>query len=68
MTNKVNGLPHDQFVAIWNASESLDEVVAKIQAIVGLPAPRWAVIARAAGCRKEELKQFPETTRSKVAG
>ena len=36
MTEKVGSLPEDRFVALWNASESLDEAVGRV---------------RAAGCR-----------------
>lgn len=69
MTNKVNALPQSQFVAIWNNAGSLDEAIAQIQVLAGLPCPRWAVIARALTYRKDgiELKRFPEPS-TKVAG
>jgi hypothetical protein len=59
MTQRVESVPRDEFVAIWNAAWSLDDVVAGVQDRVG-PVPRWAVLARAAALRKEgaELKRF----------
>jgi hypothetical protein len=61
MTEKVGALPDDQFIALWNASESLDEAVGRMRAMVGLPCPRWAVKARAVACREggAVMKQFP---------
>jgi hypothetical protein len=61
MTEKVSSLPTERFVFLWNSSSSLDEVVEKVRAVVGLPCPRWAVMARAAACRSEgaSLKRFP---------
>lgn len=63
MTNKLNAMPQDQFVALWNAAESFDEAVAKIQALVGRPCPRWAVMVRSAVCRQDgiPMKRFEET-------
>jgi hypothetical protein len=63
MTERLDEVPTNEFVAIWNAAWSLDDVVAGVQDRVG-PVPRWAVIARAAALRKEgaDLKRF--TTRS----
>jgi hypothetical protein len=63
MTQRVEAVPRDEFVAIWNAAWSLDDVVAGVQDRVG-PVPRWAVLARAAALRREgvDLKRF--TTRA----
>jgi hypothetical protein len=59
MTERVDAVPTDEFVTIWNAAWSLDDVVAGVQDRVG-PVPRWAVLARAAALRQEgaELKRF----------
>jgi hypothetical protein len=59
MTERVNAVPTDEFIALWNAAWSLDDVVAGVQDRVG-PVPRWAVMARAAALCKEgaELKRF----------
>ena len=59
MTERVYAVPRDEFVALWNAAWSLDDVVAGVQDRVG-PVPRWLVLARAAALRKEgaELKRF----------
>lgn len=46
-------VPQDQFVAAWNASESLDDAAAKIKELAGGQVPRWAVLARANSLRKE---------------
>lgn len=65
MTEKVGSLSADRFVALWNASESLDEAVGRVRAAVGLPCPRWAVMARAMACREggAVMKQFPNPAR-----
>ncbi|HJZ54701.1 MAG TPA: hypothetical protein VKE74_07060 [Gemmataceae bacterium] len=59
MTNKLSTLPRNQFVALWNAAVTLDDVVTKVCELVGR-VPRWAVLARAAACRKAgaEMKKF----------
>jgi hypothetical protein len=61
MGDRVLQMPRDQFVAAWNASTTLDEAAARIRALVGGAAPRWAVLARALALRKEgvELKPLP---------
>jgi hypothetical protein len=53
MTEKIGAMPADQFVDLWNSSASLDEAVEKVQSVVGLPRPRWAVMARAVAYRNE---------------
>jgi hypothetical protein len=52
MTERLLGVPRAEFIALWNAAWSLDDVVAGVQDRVG-PVPRWAVMARAAALRKE---------------
>jgi hypothetical protein len=59
MCDRVWLVPHDQFVAAWNGSESLDEAAAKVKALAGGPTPRWAVMARAAAMRKEGVTLRP---------
>jgi len=63
MGDKVWQLPKEQFIAIWNASETLTEAAKRIKQTVSGPAPRWAVIARAGQLRHEgiELKPLPTT-------
>jgi hypothetical protein len=58
-TERVYAMPSEEFMALWNAGWSLDDVVAGVQDRVG-PVPRWAVLTRAAGLRQEgvELKRF----------
>jgi hypothetical protein len=51
MTERVGAMPRDQFVALWNSLSCLDEAVARVRAVVELPCPRWAVLARALACR-----------------
>lgn len=51
MTDKVNSLPADRFVALWNAAGSLAEATEAVRAVVGPPCPRWAVLARATALR-----------------
>ncbi|VTS00581.1 unnamed protein product [Gemmata massiliana] len=53
MGEKVWQVPREEFIALWNAAGSLDEVAAQILARVGPRAPRWAVIARAAELRRD---------------
>jgi hypothetical protein len=69
MTGKLNALPHEQFILIWNSSSTLDAAVGRIQSLVGKPCPRWAVMARALACRKDgvELKRFEEMARQPAA-
>jgi len=59
MTDRVEAVPRDEFVALWNAAWSVDEVVAEVRERVG-QVPKWAVLARAAALRREgaELKRF----------
>ena len=59
MTDRVELLPADEFVALWNRAWSIEEVVAEVCERVG-HVPKWAVLARAAALRKEgvELKRF----------
>lgn len=54
------------FIALWNAAETTDEVVARVVARVGR-VPRWAVVARGVALRRggNVLKTFgpaPPTT------
>jgi hypothetical protein len=60
MIDELTALPRDEFAAPWNGSGTLDEAAGKVRDWVG-PVPRWAVLAKAAACRKEgaELKRFP---------
>lgn len=60
MGDRVFNLSQDEFVAIWNSSESLAEAAARVKQAVGGIAPRWAVMARADKLRSEgvELKEL----------
>ena len=60
MEMKVDRVPADEFVGLWNTSHSLDAVVERVRQLIG-PTPRWAVLARAAAIRKAgaDLKRFP---------
>jgi hypothetical protein len=59
MTERLERVPADQFVALWNGAWSVDDVVGGVVVLVG-PVPRWAVMARAAALRKggADLKRF----------
>jgi hypothetical protein len=59
MTERLDGVPKTELIALWNPAWSLDDVVAGVQDRVG-PVPRWMVMARAAVLHKEraELKRF----------
>jgi hypothetical protein len=63
MVNRALQVPKDQFAAVWNGSQSLDDVAAKLRELVNGAVPRWAVIARANSVRKEgiELKPLSNT-------
>jgi hypothetical protein len=66
MWDRVWQLPRDQFVAIWNAADSLTQAAERVKAAVGGPAPRWAVLARAGQLRTEgvELKLLPSVPKA----
>ncbi|AMV24020.1 hypothetical protein VT84_06465 [Gemmata sp. SH-PL17] len=53
MGEKVRQVPREEFIALWNAAGSLDEVAAQILARVGPRVPRWVVMARAAELRRD---------------
>ncbi len=59
-------VPADQFVAAWNSAATLDEAASAIRALADGPVPRWAVMARAAGLRRDgvELKPLVPTART----
>jgi hypothetical protein len=61
MTARLDALPQEVFVRLWNGAASLDEVVAAVKAAAGGPVPRWAVRARALALQRRgiELKSFP---------
>ncbi len=52
-------VPEDQFVAAWNAAATLDEAAAAIRTLAGGVVPRWAVMARAAGLRRDGVRLKP---------
>src|SRR5436190_754182 len=52
MTEKVALLPKAQFVSLWNAAWSVDEVVAVVAEPVA-HVPKWEVLARAAALRSD---------------
>jgi hypothetical protein len=52
-------VPQDQFVAAWNAAATLDEAAGAIRALAGGTVPRWAVMARAAGLRRDGIELKP---------
>ena len=66
MGDRVGQVPRDQFVAAWNGSGSLDEAAARVKALAGGRAPRWAVTARAASLRKDGVGLKPLAPASKA--
>jgi hypothetical protein len=52
-------VPQEAFVAAWNAAATLDEVVAVIRTLAAGVVPRWAVMARAAGLRRDGVALKP---------
>jgi hypothetical protein len=66
MTTDVDRLTADEFAAIWNRAETLDDAIATIRRAAGRTVPRWAVLARALADRRRgaELKRFPDPTAS----
>lgn len=66
MTDRVSQLPQEQFVAAWNASESLAEAASRVKELAGGNVPRWAVLARAAALRKAGVKLKPLPTAARV--
>lgn len=52
MGDKIWHVDDARFVALWNAAGSVDEAVAGVRAVVGAPAPRWAVLARVMELRR----------------
>lgn len=65
--DRVWDVPQDQFVAAWNAAATLDEAAAAIRALVGGPAPRWAVMARASALRADGVPLKPLPTGARPA-
>lgn len=61
MGERVWDVPVERFVDVWNASDSLDAVAARLRELAGGAVPRWSVMARAAALRKDghELKPLP---------
>jgi len=61
MGERVWDVPVARFVDVWNASDSLDAVAARLRELAGGAVPRWSVMARAAALRKDghELKPLP---------
>ena len=57
--DRVNQLSGDEFMAMWNGSDNLDEVVEKVVERVG-KVPRWAVLVKATALRKagNSMKSF----------
>ena len=53
MGDRVWLISRDQFVAVWNASDSRDQAASKVREIVGGASPRWALLARAGTLRVE---------------
>lgn len=53
-------VPQDQFVAAWNASESLADAANHVKELARGQVPQWAVLARALSLRKDgvEMKTF----------
>jgi hypothetical protein len=62
--DRVWQVPRDQFVAAWGAAATLDEAAVAVRVLAGGPAPRWALIARAAELRADgvALKPLPTGT------
>jgi hypothetical protein len=59
MVNRALQVPKDQFAAVWNESETLDDAAAKVRELVKGAVPRWAVMARANSLRKEGIEMKP---------
>ena len=57
--DRVNELSKEEFMTLWNGSDSLVEVVEKVVNRVG-KVPRWAVLAKATALRKagNSMKSF----------
>lgn len=54
----------EEFVAAWNAADTLAVVAERARELACGPFPRWAVLARAVALRAagRDLKQFPDET------
>ncbi len=59
MGDRVWQVPQEQFVAVWNGSESLGEASARIKEMVGGNAPGWALLQRALELRKADIEMKP---------
>ena len=70
MGDRVWRVPQDQFVAVWNAAESLAEAAARLKELAGGNVPRWAAMARATSLRKDGvgLKTFTPVTANTPVG
>lgn len=58
MGDRVWQVPEEQFVAVWNGAESLDQASAQLKEIAGGNVPGWAVLQRSLDLRRKgvELK------------
>jgi hypothetical protein len=56
MGDRVWQVPQEQFIEIWNSSESLDLAAQRVKEVAGGACPRWAVMARAMDLRKNFVK------------
>ncbi|MDB5306192.1 MAG: SprT-like family protein [Gemmataceae bacterium] len=65
----MNGIPRDQFLAVWKAARTLAEAVEAICEASGGRVPRWAVLARALAYRAEgvDLKSLPDEAPARPA-
>ena len=70
MRERVNLVPQDQFVAVWNASNTVADAASRVAALVGKTVPGWAVLSRAAELRMagiELQRLLPPTPRTGTA-
>lgn len=56
MGDRVWQVPQEQFIAAWNAGETIADVAARVKELAKGNAPRWAVMARGTSLRKEGIK------------
>jgi hypothetical protein len=66
MGDRVWQVPQDQFIAVWNSAESLDEAAARLKELAGGNVPRWAAMARVMELRKDGVA-LKELARSSAA-
>ena len=56
MRERLNTVPEEQFITVWNASTSLADAAARMAKLIGRTVPGWAMLSRATELRKAGIE------------